>query len=296
MPELPEVQVLVEALEERLLRHPLRGVRLASPFLLRTVEPPLAAFEGRAVVGLRRLGKRIVLAFEEELFLVFHLMIAGRFRWRARDAAIPGRIGLAALDFEAGTLLVTEQGTKKRASLHACRGEEALGDHDRGGLEVLGSSVDAFAAALRRENRTLKRALCDPRFLSGIGNTYSDEILFAARLSPFAKTQSLGTEELQRLHAASCQVLELWLGKLREEARETFPERMRALREDRAVHGRYGSPCPECAAPIQRIRYAGREANYCARCQTGGKLLADRVLSRLLKDDWPKRLEDLEGR
>ncbi|HVS09476.1 MAG TPA: DNA-formamidopyrimidine glycosylase family protein [Planctomycetota bacterium] len=294
MPELPDVTVYLEALEGRVLGRRLERVRLASPFLLRSVEPPLSEVEGKRTIELRRLGKRIVLGLEDELFLVLHLMIAGRLRWRQRGAALPGRRGLAAFDFEAGTLLLTEAGTKKRASLHVVRGEADLARHDPGGLEVLESDLDAFRRALQAENHTLKRALTDPRLFSGIGNAYSDEILHAARLSPLAMTLRLSDEEIARLHAAMRSTLELWIDRLRRETGAGFPEKVTAFRAGMAVHGRFREPCPTCGSPVQRIVYAENETNYCARCQTGGKLLADRALSRLLKDDWPRTIEELE--
>jgi formamidopyrimidine-DNA glycosylase len=294
MPELPDVAVYVESLERRLRGTTLERLRIASPFLLRSVDPPPAAAEGRALAGVRRLGKRIVLELEGQLFLVLHLMIAGRLRWRDRGAALPGRRGLAALDFGPGTVLLTEEGTVKRASLHVVAGRAGLAEHDRGGLDVFSASPAAFAAALRRENHTLKRALTDPRILDGIGNAYSDEILHAARLSPLAWTSRLDDEELDRLRVAARETLALWIERLRAEVGDGFPEKVTAFREGMAVHGRYREPCPVCAAPVQRIVYAENETNYCARCQTGGKLLADRALSRLLKDDWPRTLDELE--
>jgi formamidopyrimidine-DNA glycosylase len=296
VPELPDLTVYLEALEARVLGQPLERVRLASISLLRSVDPPLAAFTGKRVTGLRRLGKRLVFAFEDELFLVLHLMIAGRLRWKAAGARPAGRIGHAAFDFPNGTLVLTEAGTKKRATLFALRGEAALAAHDPGGIEVLGASAAAFAAALRRENHTLKRALTDPRLVAGIGNAYSDEILHRARLSPVALTQRLDDEEMARLHAATVATLRLWTERLRAETGDGFPEKVTAFRPQMAVHGRYRLPCPDCFAPVQRIVHAENETNYCARCQTGGKLLADRALSRLLKQDWPRTLEELEER
>jgi formamidopyrimidine-DNA glycosylase len=299
VPELPDVTVYVEALARRVVGEPLERVRLASPFLLRSVEPPLAAAEGRRILGVRRLGKRIVLELEGGLFLVLHLMIAGRLRWRDRGiqgpAKVPGRNGLAAFDFPSGTLLLTEAGSKKRASLHVVRGEAGLAAHDPGGLEVLEADLAAFRAALARESHTLKRALTDPHLVSGIGNAYSDEILHRARLSPFKLTGSLSPEEAERLYRAAREVLVEWTERSRREAGEGFPEKVTAFRPGMAVHGRYRQPCPVCGAPVQRILYAENEADYCPRCQTGGKLLADRVLSRLLKDDWPRTLEELEA-
>jgi formamidopyrimidine-DNA glycosylase len=296
MPELPDIIVYVEALNARIAGEPLEGIRIASPFLLRSVTQPLAAFDGRRVVGAERLGKRIVLAFDSELFLVLHLMIAGRLRWRDRGAAIPGKVGLAAFDFPNGTLLVTEAGTKKRASLHAVSGRERLAEHDRGGLEVIGADLDAFAAALSRENHTVKRALTDPSLFSGIGNAYSDEILHAARMSPTKLTRALSREEVARLYSATRTTLQKWVDLLRGEARGEFPDKVTAFHDEMAVHGRFGKPCPDCGAPVQRIVYAANESNYCPTCQTDGRLLSDRSLSRLLKDDWPRTLEDLERR
>ena len=294
MPELPDVTVYIEALERRVLGRPLEGLRVTSPFLLRTVDPPLEAFTGRTVRGIRRLGKRIVFVFEGDLFLVLHLMIAGRLRWREPGAKIPAKFGLAAFSFPNGTLLLTEAGTRRRASLAAVRGEDALGDYNRGGVEVLESDLAAFRAALKREVHTLKRALADPRLFSGIGNAYSDEILHRARLSPLGRTNQLGDEAVARLFSAARDILTEWTDRLRREAGEGFPEKVTAFRDGMAVHGRYRKPCPVCGAPVQRIRYAENETNYCARCQTGGRLLADRALSRLLGEDWPRSLEDLE--
>ena len=296
MPELPDIAVYVEALARRVVGEALERVRLASPFLLRSVDPPLSAAEGRRVVGVRRLGKRIVVELEGGLFLVLHLMIAGRLRWRPPGAKPPGRRGLAAFDFPSGTLLLTEAGSKKRASLHVVAGEAALAEHDPGGLEVLEADLSAFRAALAAESHTLKRALTDPRILSGIGNAYSDEILHRARLSPFKRTGDLSDEETERLFRATRGVLTEWLERTRRGVGEGFPEKVTAFREGMAVHGRYRQPCPVCAAPIQHVLYAENEANYCPTCQTGGKLLADRVLSRLMKDDWPRTLEELEAR
>lgn len=296
MPELPDVTVYVEALERRLAGRELRRVRLASPWLLRTVEPPIAAAERKRVRAIRRLGKRIVLALEDELFLVVHLMIAGRFRWRPPEAKLSGKIVLAGFDFENGTLVLTEASTKKRASLHVVRGEEALRALDPGGLEPLETDLAAFAERLRSESHTLKRALTDPHLFSGIGNAYSDEILHRARLSPFRPTRAIDDDEVARLREATHAVLTEWTERLRAEAGDGFPESVTAFREGMAVHGRYGKPCPDCGAPVQRIAYAENEANYCAGCQTGGRLLADRSLSRLLKDDWPKSLAELEER
>jgi formamidopyrimidine-DNA glycosylase len=296
MPELPDLTVYLDALAERVLGQPLEQVRLASVSLLRSVEPPLAAFEGKRVTGLRRLGKRLVFGFEDELFLVLHLMIAGRLRWKARGAKPPGRIGHAAFDFPAGTLLLTEASPKKRAALHAVRGEAALAAHDPGGIEPLACTLAEFASALRRENHTLKRALTDPRLFAGIGNAYSDEILHRARLSPVALTSRLEEDALARLFEATRVTLAEWTERLREQVGDAFPEKVTAFRPEMAVHGRYRQPCPVCGAPVQRIVHAENETNYCARCQTGGKLLADRALSRLLKEDWPRTLEELEER
>ena len=294
MPELPDIVVYLEALEGRVRGRTLDEVRLRSPFLLRTVEPPLAAARGRVVAGLRRMGKRIVFALEGDLFLVLHLMIAGRLHWKPRGAKIPGRLGLAAFDFPDGTLLLTEAGTRKRASLHVAQGEEGLEPFRRGGLEVLEGDAAAFVAALRRENHTLKRALTDPRLFSGIGNAYSDEILHRARLSPMALTGRLDDGEVERLRAATVATLRDWSDRLRRETGDRFPGKVTAFRDGMAVHGRFGKPCPDCGAAVQRIVYAENECNYCARCQTGGRLLADRALSRLLKDDWPRSIDDLD--
>ena len=296
MPELPEITAYLEALEPRVVGEPLERVRLASPFLVRTFDPPLSAAEGRRVEALGRLGKRIVLSLEGDLHLVLHLMIAGRLRWREAGAKVPGKVGLAAFDFPAGTLVLTEAGSKKRASLHVVRGAAALAEHDPGGVEPLEADLDAFREALVRENRTLKRALTDPRLVSGVGNAYSDEILHRARLSPFQRTRALSADDLARLHAATREVLVEWIERTRAELAGAFPDRVTAFRPGFAVHGKYREPCPACGTPVQRILYAENEANYCPGCQTGGKLLADRVLSRLMKDDWPRTLEDLEAR
>jgi formamidopyrimidine-DNA glycosylase len=294
MPELPDVVTYIEALEPRVAGRTLERIRLSSPFVLRSVDPPIGSAGGKKVLGLRRMGKRIVFDLETDLFLVLHLMIAGRLRWKPRGSAVPGKLGLAAFDFSSGTLLLTEAGTKKRASLHLVRGEEALRAHDPGGLEVLESDLRGFAGALARENHTLKRALTDPKLFSGIGNAYSDEILHRARLSPVKQTRHLDDEEIRRLFGATRETLTHWIARLREERGDNFPEKVTAFREGMAVHGRYRKPCPECGAPVQRIVYADNETNYCARCQTGGRLLADRSLSRLLKDDWPRTVEELE--
>ena len=296
MPELPDILLYLHALRPRIVGQRVEGVRLASPFLLRSIDPPLSAVEGRRIVALHRLGKRIAMEAEGELFLVFHLMIAGRFRWKPKGTRIPGKVGLFALDFEHGTLILTEAGTKRQASLHVVQGRAALEQHNPGGLEVLEADLPAFAEALTHQNHTLKRAMTDPHLLSGIGNAYSDEILHAARLSPFKQTRSLTDEEMRRLYDATRVTLRRWIDRLQEETRDEFPEKVTAFRKGMAVHGRYREPCPACGAPVQRVVYAANEANYCANCQTGGKLLADRSLSRLLKDDWPKTLEELERR
>jgi len=294
MPELPDVELYLSAMRPRIVGQILQRARLASPFLVRTVDPPLSAFEGRRLEALRRVGKRIVWAFADEYFAVFHLMIAGRFRWRDAGAAIPGKVGLAAFDFPGGTLVLTEAGSRRQASLHLVRGEAALAELDPGGAEIASLTPDSFAAELRRENHTLKRALTDPRAFSGIGNAYSDEILHAARLSPLKLTQSLTDDEVAALWTATRDVLDTWKARLIEETGDAFPEKVTAFREGMAVHGRYGQPCPSCGTPVQRIVYARNEANYCATCQTGGRLLADRALSRLLKSDWPASLDELE--
>lgn len=294
MPELPDIELYLHALRARIQDQPLVRIRLASPFLLRSVEPPPDALTGLPVRQLRRLGKRIVIGFEGDLFAVVHLMIAGRLQWRKPDSPIPRRLGLAAFDFPGGALLLTEAGTRKRASLHLCRGEAAVAAHDPGGIDVLGAGVDAFRGALTARNHTVKRALTDPRILSGIGNAYSDEILHRARLSPFKQTARLSDDELERLLTAAREVLSGWTRRLRDEAGDGWPGKVTAFKEGMAVHGRYREPCPDCGAPVQRIRYASNEANYCARCQTAGKVLADRALSRLLKKDWPRTLEELE--
>ena len=296
MPELPDVTIYLEALATRIVGARLERVRLLTPFLLRSVDPPVSAVSGKTVVGLRRLGKRLVIALEEQLFVVIHLMIAGRLHWKAAGAKPPGRIGLAAFDFSTGTLVMTEAGTKKRASLDVVRGEPALRAHDPGGLEVLDTDPEAFRAALAAENHTLKRVLTDPRVFSGIGNAYSDEILHRARLSPVKLSQALADDEVRRLYEAARAVLREWIARLREEAGEEFPEGVTAFRPAMAVHGRFGKPCPDCGAPVQRIVYADNETNSCARCQTGGRLLADRSLSRLLHQDWPRTLEEWEAR
>jgi formamidopyrimidine-DNA glycosylase len=296
LPELPDILLYLEALAPRVLNQPLERVRIGNPFLVRTPTPPIGDAEGRRVVGLHRMGKRIVFVMEGDLFLVLHLMIAGRLRWRDRGAAIPGKVGLAAFDFPTGTAILTEQGSKRQASLHVIAGSRNLAALDPGGLEVLGSTLNEFAEQLARERHTLKRALTDPHIFSGIGNAYSDEILHAARLSPMKLTDSLTDAELERLHDATIETLEKWVERLRDEAAGAFPEKVTAFREGMAVHGRYRQPCPVCGSPVQRIVYATNEANYCASCQTGGKLLSDRALARLLKDDWPKTLDEMEKR
>ena len=296
MPELPDVQAYLEALEPRVVGRTLVAVRLRSPFLVRSVAPPLSAVEGRRVVGLRRLGKRVVFAFEGDLFLVLHLMIAGRLRWRDEPPKAASKRDLAVFDFDSGSLLLTEAGSKKRASLHVVEGEAALAAHDPGGVEPLEADLATFRAALVEGNHTLKRALTDPRRLSGIGNAFSDEILHRARLSPFKRTRDLAEDEVERLWSATREVLSEWIERTRTELAGAFPEKVTAFRPGFAVHGRYGQPCPVCSTPVQRILYAANEANYCPTCQTAGKLLADRVLSRLMKDDWPKTLEELEAK
>jgi formamidopyrimidine-DNA glycosylase len=294
MPELPDIQLYLHALEPRIRDLPLLELRILRPFLLRSVEPEPAAVAGRRVVALERIGKRVVLGLEGELFVVIHLMIAGRFRWAAREAKPPGRIGLAALDFPTGTLILTEAGTKRRASLHIARGRAALDQFRRGGIDVQTASRAEFAEALQRESHTLKRALTDPRIIDGLGNAYSDELLHRARLSPLTLTGRLGDEEITRLWQAARETLREWTARLIEEAGEAFPEKVTAFRPGMAVHGRFGQPCPDCGSPVQRIRYAENETNYCPTCQTAGRLLADRALSRLLRQDWPRTLEELE--
>lgn len=296
MPELPDLTVYVEGLGRRLVGRELQRVRVTNPFLLRSVEPAPEELEGRELVEVRRLGKRIVFGFEGELYLVLHLMIAGRLHWRASGAPIPKGGGAAALDFPPGSVVVTEAGRRKRAALHAVRGREGVARFDAGGLEVLEASPEAFRAAMRRENHTLKRALTDPRVLSGVGNAYSDEILHRAGLSPFRRTRALGDEELETLRRAAVDTLVGWTARLREAGGGRFPEKVTAFRDGMAVHGRYGKPCPTCGAPVQRVAYAENECNYCPGCQTGGRVLADRSLSRLLKANWPHTLEELEER
>jgi formamidopyrimidine-DNA glycosylase len=294
LPELPDIELYRHALKTRIVGRRLENIRLASPFLVRSFDPAIDQAHRKTVVGLRRLGKRLVWQLEGDLFLVIHLMIAGRFKWLDRGAKVPGKVGLAAFDFENGSLILTEAGSKRRASLYLVRGERELAAHDPGGLEVLTSTAQQFGEALTRENHTLKRALTDPHLLSGVGNAYSDEILHAAKMSPMLLTSKLTPEQIDGLHAQTISILTKWRDELIAETGEKFPEKVTAFREGMAAHGRYGKPCPVCATPIQRIQYATNEANYCPTCQTGGKLLADRGLSRLLKDDWPKSLEDLE--
>jgi formamidopyrimidine-DNA glycosylase len=296
VPELPDVETYLAALEPRIVGTTLERVRLASPFVLRSVDPPITHAAGTRVTGLRRVGKRIVIALSGDLFLVLHLMIAGRLRWKDRGAKVPGKLGLAAFDFTRGTLVLTEAGTRKRAALHLVRGEAALAAHDPGGLEVLGATSEQFRAAIRRERHTVKRTLTDPRLVAGIGNAYSDEILHRARMSPVTMTDRLTDEQVDDLFAATRATLLEWTDRLRREAGTGFPEKVTAFRPDMAVHGRFGLPCPDCGAPVQRIVHAENESNYCASCQTGGRLLADRSLSRVLKDDWPRTLEELEER
>jgi formamidopyrimidine-DNA glycosylase len=295
MPELPDIAAYIHALESRIVGQPIQQIRLASLFLLRTAEPPISEVEGRMVRELRRIGKRIAVGVEGDLWLVVHLMIAGRLHWREHGAKLSGRQNLAAFDFPSGSLVFTEAGSKHRASLHVLRGEESLRSIDPGGIDIFASDVSSFRDALSAENRTLKRALTDPRIVSGIGNAYSDEILHAAQLSPIALTQKLKPDEWERLFTATTDTLKLWIDRLRNEADKTFPEKVTAFRPEMAVHGRYEKPCPTCGEKIQRIRYADNETNYCARCQTGGKLLADRSLSRLLRSDWPRTLDELEA-
>jgi formamidopyrimidine-DNA glycosylase len=294
VPELPDITIYIEALEKRLLQAPLMTVRIASPFLLRTAVPPIQHLEGRKVKALHRIGKRIAIGFEGDFWLVLHLMIAGRLHWRDPRAKLSGRHSLAAFDFPNGTLVLTEAGARKRASLHVAQGAEALRAHDPGGMDMLEANLDAFARVLVTQNHTLKRALTDPHLFSGIGNAYADEILHRARLSPVALTQKLSREGIERLHKAAQETLTYWIEALRKETGDGFPENVTAFREGMAVHGRLGRPCPECGTPVQRIRYAAHETNYCAHCQTAGKLLADRSLSLLLKKDWPGTLEELE--
>jgi formamidopyrimidine-DNA glycosylase len=295
MPELPDISAYITALESRIVGQPMTRIRLASPFLLRTVEPPLASAEGPTVEKLRRVGKRIAIGMEGDLWLVLHLMIAGRLHWRSSNVKLAGRQSLAAFDFPNGSLVLTEAGAKRRASLHVVSGEAALNSFDAGGIDVFESDLDSFRMVLSAENHTLKRALTDPRLLSGIGNAYSDEILHAAQLSPLTLTQKLTPPEWGRLYTATRETLQLWIVRLRDEAQSAFPEKVTAFRKGMAAHGRFGQPCPRCGEKVLRIRYADKETNYCARCQTGGKVLADRGLSRLLGSDWPRTLEELEA-
>jgi formamidopyrimidine-DNA glycosylase len=296
MPELPDIVVYIDALHPRVERQPLLHIRLVSPFLLRTFDPDITSTHGKQVLDLRRLGKRIVFCLEDDLFLILHLMIAGRLHWKETGAKPPGKVGLAAFDFPTGTLTLTEAGTKKRAGLWLVRGEPAMLAHSRGGLEVLEATETQFRHALQIENHTLKRSLADPRLFSGIGNAYSDEILHRAGLSPLLLTQKMKEEEIATLFRATQEVLREWINRLRQEAGDGFPEKVTAFRPGMAVHGRFRQPCPVCGTAVQRIRYADNETNYCPRCQTGGKVLADRSLSRLLKDDWPRSIEELEER
>ena len=296
MPELPDVELYLFALRPRIVGNRIERVRLATPFLLRSVDPPLEAAKGRTVTGLRRIGKRIVWEIEGKLFLVFHLMIAGRFKWRESGIAVPRKVGLAAFDFLGGTLLLTEAATQKRASLHVVGSEDTLSSFDPGGLEPMTSSVDTFATALQKESHTLKRALTDPHIFSGIGNAYSDEILHRAKLSPFKLTRQLAPAEIGLLHTATLETLAEWTERLRAQAGDRFPEKVTAFHDEMAVHGRFGQPCPRCGTPVQRIVHGEHEVNYCPECQTEGRLLADRALSKLLKDDWPKTLDEMERR
>jgi len=295
MPELPDLTIYIESLQSRIVGHQLENIRLASPFILRTVEPRMDEVRGKTIFGLQRIGKRIVFELEDELYLVIHLMIAGRFHWKKPKSKIPGKVGHAAFDFSTGTLLLTEASTKKRASLHLVRGKSALTEFDRGGIEVLESSLEAFRSALLRENHTVKRSLTDPRLFSAIGNAYSDEILHRSRLSPLKLTRQMTEDEIVRLHRATISTLQEWIERLRSETGSEFPEKVTAFREEMAVHGRFGKACPDCGSRIQRIVYAENECNYCPRCQTGGRLLSDRSLARLLKDDWPKTIDELEA-
>jgi formamidopyrimidine-DNA glycosylase len=293
MPELPDITVYIEALGARIVGQTLERIRIPKPFLLRSVDPPLSAADGKRVVGIRRMGKRIVVELDEDLFLVIHLMIAGRLRWVPAGTKVPGKIGLAAFDFSNGTLILTEAGTKRRASLWLVLGEEGLQQFERGGLEVLDATRDEFAERLQRENHTLKRSLTDPRLFSGVGNAYSDEILHRARLSPIKHTNKLTDDEISRLFDATREILIEWTERLRQEAKGEFPTGVTAFRDEMAVHGKFGKPCPVCGTPVQRIRYADNETNYCPRCQTDGRLLADRALSRLLREDWPRSIDEM---
>ena len=295
MPELPDISAYISALEPRIVGQPLEPIRLNSPFLLRTAQPPVSSAGGQVVRGVRRIGKRIVIGLENDLWLALHLMIAGRLHWQSRGAKLVGRRTLAAFDFPNGSLVLTEAGTKHRASLHLLQGEEALRSIDTGGIEIFSSDLNTFRGALSAENHTLKRALTDPRLVSGIGNAYSDEILHAAQLSPITLTQKLDESQWERLFAATRHTIEYWTERLVAEAKNNFPEKVTAFRKGMAVHGRYGEPCPRCGEKVLRIRYADKETNYCARCQTSGKVLADRSLSRLLGSDWPRTLEELEA-
>jgi formamidopyrimidine-DNA glycosylase len=294
MPELPDIAIYLERLEPLILNQPLERLVVRNPFVLRSVAPSVAEAEGKRVSSIRRLGKRIVLELEQGLFIVIHLMIAGRLRWRPGDAKLPGKLALAVFQFPTGLLVLTEAGSKRRASIHLVRGEEDLAAFGRGGLEVLETDLAAFSERLTSENHTLKRSLTDPRLFSGIGNAYSDEILHRAKLSPLTLTSRLAPEEIDRLFRATRDILLEWIGRLREESEDQFPEKVTAFRDGMAVHGRYGKPCPVCGTPVQRIRYADNETNYCARCQTGGKLLADRALSRLLREDWPRSIDEID--
>jgi formamidopyrimidine-DNA glycosylase len=296
VPELPDVELYLHALRTRILDRPLERLRIGNPFVVRTYDPPVDALAGQPVMSLHRLGKRIVFGFPDNLYLVLHLMIAGRLRWREKGEKIPAKVGLAAFDFPGGTIMLTEAGSKRQASIHIVRGRQALAEHDRGGVEVLETDLATFSERLTRENHTLKRMLTDPHVFSGIGNAYSDEILHAARLSPLKLTSTLTGEEIERLFHATRETLQTWVARLRDETGGAFPEKVTAFREGMATHGRFGKPCPVCGSPIQRIVYARNEANYCAQCQTGGRLLSDRALSRLLKSDWPKTLDELEQR
>jgi formamidopyrimidine-DNA glycosylase len=295
MPELPDIAAYIDALDARIVGQPIERIRVASPFLLRTATPPLRTVEGRIVRELRRIGKRIAIGVEGDIWLVLHLMIAGRLHWRQREAKLGGRQNLAAFDFPNGSLVLTEAGSKKRASLHLFSGAAALQAIDPGGIEIFSSDLNSFRIALTRENRTLKRALTDPRIISGVGNAYSDEILHAAQLSPLSLTHKLEQSDWEKLFAATRDTLQMWIERLAADAKAEFPEKVTAFRQGMAAHGRYGKPCPRCGEPIQRIRYADNETNYCAQCQTGGKVLADRSLSRLLRSDWPRTLDELES-